>query len=362
MLKQYAVGFDPGNSETSLVVLFPEDEQKTQTLPSFVSRGSSDQLERFRSMSGRSLLMPSTAGLQPGEYVVANDDTGTSEYFVGELAMSQGSAATSARGDISRYWSHISRLLLLTALGSVIPDAEFEASVVTGLPIETYSDQNRRKVRSYLEGDYRYVLNWRERRAVVQVEKVIMEGAGAMIAYGDDCPARQAVIDVGGRTTDLYTADGQMPLIPLCRGATLGVELAAVLLNATVQARCGRGLSPQEMRKILRATVGSGQYSPVYVNGQEISPIDLHQWTEEALRGVGRDIATFASQTWANDELGGVATDMARVLLVGGGAYYFYRDIAKLIPHVTVPQQAELANALGYAALARHLLLRRGSL
>jgi hypothetical protein len=52
---------------------------------------------------------------------------------------------------------------------------------------------------------------------------------------------------------------------------------------------------------------------------------------------------------------------MARVLLVGGGAYYFYREIAPLIPHVTVPQQPELANALGYAALARHLRVRRES-
>ncbi len=359
MLKQYDVGFDPGNSETSLVVVFPEGEQKTQILPSFVSRGSSDQLERFRSMSGRSLVTPSAAGPQSGEYVIAHGDTGTSEYFVGELAMSQGSAATSARGDISRYWSHVSRLLLLTALGSVIPDAEFEAFVVTGLPIETYSDQNRRKVGTYLEGDHRYVLNRRERRAIVRMEKVIMEGAGAMIAFGDDRPIRQAVMDIGGRTTDLYTANGQVPLVALCGGIALGVELAADLLSNTMQARCGRSLATQETRALLRATVGNGYYLPIYANGQEVSPIDLHLWTEEALRSVGRDIATFVSQTWTNSELGTVASDMARVLLVGGGAYYFYPEIAKLIPHVTVPHQPELANALGYTALARHLRLRR---
>ena len=111
----------------------------------------------------------------------------------------------------------------------------------------------------------------------------------------------------------------------------------------------------------MRSTVGSGQYSPVYAGGQEISPIDLCRWTEEALRTVGRDIATFVSQTWTNSELGAVATDIAQVLLVGGGAYYFFRDIANLIPHLTVPQQPELANALGYAALARHLQGQRES-
>jgi hypothetical protein len=251
--------------------------------------------------------------------------------------------------------------LLLTLTGALIPEAEYEVHVVTGLPIETYSDQNRRKVRSCLEGEHRYLLNGRERRALIYVEQVIMEGAGAMIACGDDRPVRQAVLDVGGRTTDLYTANGQAPLIALCRGAALGVELAADLLNATVQARCGRGLTSQESRAVLRTTVGRGQYPAIYANGQEVSPLEVRQWIEEALRSVGRDLVTFVSQTWTSSERGSVATEMARVLLVGGGAYYFYREIAPLIPHVTVPQQPELANALGYAALARHLRVRRES-
>jgi hypothetical protein len=304
VLRLYDIGFDPGNSETSVAVIYPDGNQKVRTCPSYFCRGSYDSLARFRTVSGRGQSIQPSEILQLDEHVLTYPDTGASEYYVGELALSQGKGASSARGDISRYWSVIVLLLLLTTLGLCIPEDEYEAHVVVGVPIETYSDQNRRKVRNCLEGDHRYRLNGRQRRAVVYVEKIIMEGAGAMIAAGDDRPVRQAVIDVGGRTTDLYSADGQMPLIPLCGGTALGVELAADLLNATVQARCGRGLTPQEMRKILRATVGSGQYSPVYVNGQEVSPIDLHQWTEEALRSVGRDIATFVSQTWANGELG----------------------------------------------------------
>jgi len=362
VLKQYDVGFDPGNSETAVVIIDPDGSRKARICPSYVCRGSYDALARFRMMSGNGQSVHPSEVLQPDEYVLTYPDTGTSEHYVGELALSQGKGASSARGDISRYWSPIVLLLLLTIVGLCIPDDEYEAHVVVGVPIETYSDQNRRKVRHCLEGEHCYLLNGQRRRAIVSVEKVIMEGAGAMIAHGDDRAVRQVVIDVGGRTTDLYTANGQAPLIPLCRGASLGVELAAELLNATMQARCNRALTPQETRSVLRATVGSSQYPPIHANGQEISPIDLRLWTEEALRNVGRDITTFVSQTLANGELGAVATDMAKVLLVGGGAYYFYRDIAKLIPHVTVPQQPELANALGYAALARHLLLRRGSL
>lgn len=362
MTIQYDVGYDPGNSETSVAVVNPDGNQRVLTCPSYFCRGNYDALARIRTMSGRGQSIHPSEVLKSEEYVLTYPDTGASEYYVGELALSQGKGASSARGDISRYWSLIVLLLLLTVLGVCISDDEYEVHIVVGVPIETYSDQNRRKVRNYLEGEHSYILNGRRRRAVIYVERVITEGAGAMIAYGDGRPVRQGVIDVGGRTTDLYTADGQAPLIQLCRGTALGVELAADLLNATVQSRCGRTLTQQETQSILRAIVGGSQFQHIYANGREISSIDLRRWTEEALRSIGSDIATFASQVWANDELGGVATDMAKVLLVGGGAYFFYQDIAKLIPHVTVPEQPELANAFGYAALARHLRLRREGL
>lgn len=125
-----------------------------------------------------------------------------------------------------------------------------------------YNEQNRLKVRKALEGEYHFTLNGRERRVVIQVAKVIMEGAGAMIAAGDERLLRQAVIDIGGRTTDLYTADGQMPLIPLCKGAALGVELVGDIVSRTFQERFGRSLTVQETRSILRAVVGNSPIHP----------------------------------------------------------------------------------------------------
>ena len=359
MLRQYDIGFDPGNSETAAVVSDPDGNQSALAFPSYISRGDTESLVRFRAMVGGGQATHPREVLQADEHVLTYPAGGGSEYYVGELAMSQGKGASSARGDINRYWSFLALALLLTIAGLLIPDREFAVRVVTGLPIETFSEPNRRKVRSCLEGDHHYLLDGEQRRAIVYVEKVIMEGAGAMIACGDSRPVRQAVIDVGGRTTDLYTTQGQTPLIPLCRGTALGVELAGDLLNATVQTQCDRLLTPLEVRSVLRASVGSGQFPPIYAHGQEVNSIDLHRWTEEALRSVGRDIAVYAGQTWANDELGGVATDMARVVLVGGGAYYTHPEIVRLIPYVTIAQQPELANALGYAALARHLRQRR---
>lgn len=350
-MRRYYAGFDPGNSETSLIAITSEGQQSRITIPSYAARGSSHELKRFRQMTSSR-----TADVfQPEEFVLVCPEVDHAEYFIGVLAMNQSRAATSARRDINRYWSPFALRLLLTAVGALLPDTEFEVALVTGIPIESYSDQNRRKVRAALEGEHHFSLNGHKRLAVVSVEAVIMEGAGAMIACGEERSIRQAVIDIGGRTTDLYTADGQMPLIPLCKGAALGVEMAAEMLSHTFEVQAGRALTLQEMRQLMRSAVGNSQYPLLYVNGQEISVIDLHRWAEDALRSVGRDITTFLSQTWASGELGAVATDLAKVLLVGGGAYAFYHDIARLIPHVTVPPQPELANALGYAELALHL-------
>ena len=359
MLNSSDFGFDYGNSETCAVSISSNGEQRALAFPSFISGGSLTELIRFRSMAGAGQENPPADVLQPGEYILSSLNGEASEYFVGSLALSQGRLATAARGDPRRYWSPRALQLLLTSAGALLTEPEFELHVVTGIPIETYSEQNRRRVREALEGEHRFTLNGQQRTAFVHVEKVIMEGAGAMIAFGDHRTIRQAVMDIGGRTTDLYAAEGQAPLIPLCRGMALGVELAADVLTQNIQARYGRTLTPKESQAILRAVVGNGHMPPIYMHSQELNPNDLRQWTEEALRSVGRDIVTFVSQTWTNSELGMVATDIAKVLLVGGGAYYFRRDIATIIPHVIVPPQPELANALGYSELARQVRRRR---
>lgn len=129
-------------------------------------------------------------------------------------------------------------------------------------------------------------------------------------------------------------------------------------MSQTIQDLYGRDLTIQERQDIVKAAGGSAAYPSLYANGQEINAVDLKQWTEDALQSVGRDITTFVSQSWATSEHGSVGTDLAKVSLVGGGAYAFHAIIARLLPHITVPPQPELANALGYAELARYMQSR----
>lgn len=354
-LPTYAYGHDFGNAETSGVI-FDGVLRQTITLPSATAPG------RFESLAGLRAAMRGDEHDTPGprlganEYVLNYENT---EWFVGELALTQSRAGTSARGDISRYWSPRSLHLLLAASGTLVPVPEYHLDVVTGLPIETFTTETRKQVKAALEGNHHFLLNGESKRAVVRVLAVVMEGAGALIAHGSASSMTQAVIDIGGRTTDLFVAEGQQPIQHLCKGKDLGIEVAADLVSSRFHARYYRPLKPQELRTLFHAHAHHQPYPALYVNGSRVSDADMHRMVTDVLATLGREIASFVGTIWNNSETGAVGSDLARVLLVGGGAYYLADMLKARIAHLTVPPRPEWANALGYAALAQELVRKR---
>ena len=73
------------------------------------------------------------------------------------------------------------------------------------------------------------------------------------------------------------------------------------------------------------------------------------------MREVGEDMRSRISRAWRSSEHGKVATDAARVLAIGGGAYYFAPLLRDMLPHLEVPRHAEVANAQGYLAIGQQL-------
>jgi plasmid segregation protein ParM len=358
MMPVYAYGHDYGNAETGGVLFDRTMMQHALTLPSATALGSLYELAGMRSALGESFTDRPAAALQKGEYVLESNGD---EWFVGELALKQTRHATTARGDISRYASIRSLHLLLVVSAALIPPSvkEYHLDVVTGLPVETFSNADlRRKVRQALEGEHRFSLNGVQRLAVVRVRNIIMEGAGALIAYGVDGEITQGCIDVGGRTTDLFVAEGQLPILPRCTGRDLGIEAAADQLSARFQARYHRPLKLSELRDILRAHAQRRAYPVISANGAQVNTYELRQWTEQALANLGNEIASFIGSAWNASESGAVGSDIGRVLLVGGGAYYVVEPLRARISHLVVSPHPELANALGYAALANELSQR----
>ncbi len=223
-------------------------------------------------------------------------------HAVGDLALQQSIEIYHGRGDIQRYSSKYSLRGLLTIAATLIPDEEFGLYVVAGLPTETYikNPAMRNTIKTQLDGTYHFMLKGTPplRSVTVEIATVVMEGAGALIAYGDKSSsktAESAVIDIGGRTTDLYVARGQVPVIEYCKGKPLGVELATQMMIDAFENKHDRPLSLLEAREIMHAYASQGEisYPEISAYGKTIGKYDLERLAKEAVTQVGSEIASF---------------------------------------------------------------------
>ncbi len=289
-------------------------------------------------------------------------------YAVGELALQQAVDVYHGRGDIQRYASKYSLRGLLAVAARLIPDAEFGLYVVTGLPAETYIKNMalRNNIKAALDGTHVFTMdNGRTfRRITVEVATVVMEGAGALIFYGDKSMSKtteSAVIDIGGRTTDLYVARGQVPVTDYCKGKPLGLESATQMLMDTFESKYDRSLSLLEAREIMYTYASNGHtsYPDIAVYGRAVSAYVLEQLATEAVTQVGSEIVSFIASAWRQSDRDAVAASFKPVLHIGGGVYYFYDLLKQRIPHLSRPDDPIHANALGYCSLAGRFLIRK---
>jgi Actin like proteins N terminal domain len=224
-------GLDPGNSEATGTVA-PSGKGSVLTIPSDIGTGSLRELTRIRGGSGQQVRLDS------GECVL---EVAGSSAFVGTLALEQSANASTARGDVSRYWSgHTLRLLMVLA-GTPIKEPTFTLRIVTDLPVTVWDHESTvPQVQQSLCGTHSFALNGQPRRMSVEAVMVVMEGAGALAVHGlaDDVP--QAVIDIGGRTTELFWAQGQRPVLPRCTGFDRGVGDVGDALAAWFLTQYGR--------------------------------------------------------------------------------------------------------------------------
>lgn len=326
------IGFDPGNSESTLTWR-QGAVSRHLTIPSFVGSGRLQELRRVRSAAGGGALRRDEVALV---YHGAS-------HFVGQLAIDESRDATAARNDVSRYWNgHTIRLLLALAAQANITGA---VRVMTGLPVSAWTPESKRLVQQSLIGEHLYTVNGKDRSLVVEAAGVMMEGA-AVLASAPLVDAPQAVIDIGGRTTDLFWSYGVRPVAQRCHAAEIGVERAGDLLRQETLEKHGRELTDQELRSILHACV-TGRAPHVFNRG---APLVLNGSLDAALATVGQQIVSYVGARWGDDR-GVVASEAARVVLIGGGAHYFGEVLRSAIPHLEIPKAPELANALGYLAV-----------
>src|SRR5262245_12067428 len=168
------------------------------TIPAEIGAGQLRDLQRIRGGAG------AKGRLASGEYVLEVDGA---SFFVGRLALEQSAEASSARGDVGRYWSGRTLRLLMVLAGILIKEPNFTLRVVTGLPMTVWDMATTvQRVQHSLCGTHNFRLNDHARIMTVEAVLVVMEGAGALAIHGvaEDVP--QAVVDTGGRTTNLFWA------------------------------------------------------------------------------------------------------------------------------------------------------------
>ena len=289
----YAYGHDFGNSETCGALSPPVGTSHVLTLPSALSPGTYDDL--IQKVNGSS----ATGNLLS----ILNDKAHTIEvrgkhWYVGELAIDQAPpnikiADLTARGDISRYWSDRNLAFLLTTSGTLIADREYGLTIVTNLPIATHNEANVQQVKATLSGDHTFVLDGRSRIAHIRVMKTIMEGAGAAIAYGPGGQTKVGIIDIGGRTTDIYLVKGQLPIQEQCGSLDVGVESASDAIVTAFERRFAYPLSPSDARALLFCYTRGKDYQAIAtVMNAELDSSSIDQLIREQLRETGQKMLT----------------------------------------------------------------------
>jgi plasmid segregation protein ParM len=353
-MKWYPYGHDFGNAEIGGVTVLEEQGTVSRSIPTAFATIDTQALRGL--------------GIDTSTSLVLRQRSEAISYAIGDLALEQYAEPWTGHGFIQRYSSPYSLRGLLAVAASLIPDPEFGLSVVTGLPAETYikNMDMRQTIKKALDGTYTFTIdggqNWRT--VHVEIALVVMEGAGALIAYGDKTTAKtteSAVIDIGGRTTDLYVARGQVPQTEYCKGKPLGVESATQLLMNAFEGQFRRPLSRSEARRMMRAAASGGlvAYPEVTVYGRPIDSPQVERLTKEAITQVGTEIVSFVASTWRQSDQGAVAASFKPVLTIGGGVYYFYSVLKEQIPHLARTTDPIHANARGYCTLAARLLDRK---
>jgi len=247
----YYAGFDPGSGEATLSLSSADGIEPGASLlsiPSFVADGNASGL-----LESRSRISSQTLGqvLREDEYVIQYQDQ---DYYVGKLAIADGTNATNALGDKGRYEGLHSQMLLFALVAALIPETEVELRLVTALPVKLYDKEMRKNVKRNLEGYYRFTANGIERELVVKVGAVIMEGQGVLFHHSDEASEEQAVIDIGERTVDLVALDNAgNPLLRFCGGAVLGVGQVVDELVESIRQTYGRMITPNMAHRVLRA-------------------------------------------------------------------------------------------------------------
>lgn len=275
------------------------------------------------------------------------------EFFVGELAR-RGGMGASFTLEAWKIGHQNTQVLLATAAALLLPVGVATIHLATGLPYEDYRHQRQamEEMLKVFRAEVEFLggpLTGEGRTVRFYQITVFPQAAGAVYASLDTQTLAQvagsgrliSVVDVGYKTTDVVTfeAGHTFRLRPDLSGTVdQGISDLERRLLAVFTEKTGRRLDPARAGRLL-------EEGGIDLGGRFLDLREEISRTREALAGLIRDKV----RTIWRDQ----ADFIWRVYLVGGGCVYLAERLQKLHASTCLVEDAQLANARGFLAVAR---------
>jgi plasmid segregation protein ParM len=284
-----------------------------------------------------------TSAKYPGEQISVEDG----EYFVGNLALSQGDPAELLRldgrtGNDDSFGMSFRRMMMQVALAKILPYHEDEVIYIvinTGLPVAHMQDAPLLK--KALSGVYHirtnnasFTVHVTEVRVMPQPygslysQQINPDGTMNALHVAEVC----SVVDVGFFTVDLTLDKSTEYIDEQSDSVAVGIHVAHRRLTHKMDAHYRTTFPSDVIDDLLRT-------GKVKVRNK---PMSHHEDVAEALQPVIDAVIAAMNRLWES----GIFIDV--IYVVGGGAAVVIDAIKKVYPHAVMLADAQMSNARGY--------------
>ncbi len=265
------------------------------------------------------------------------------KYFIGNLANKQSDIVMSTLSQ-SRVNSIEHEALICTALGLLNPQGD-ALNIVTGLPINEYSDDMKEKLTNHLKGSHVFMLNEKPYFYIINKCKVIPQPFGTIfdqllskqgdILKPDYANTTLGVIDVGFRTSDFAVADKLEYMDRMSSSSNIALSSAYKLITRELNSRYGITKPLYQLDQVVRE-------KEISIKGQKV---DLSPLIKEAFQLTVQNIIGEISLLWNTWEL-----DL--ILITGGGGIALYDYLSGQLDKTILVKSGQFSNVNGYIKMA----------
>jgi len=301
---------------------------------------------------GRSREMENIFGADDSNIESLHVEVGGEEFFVGELARRSGNATFTL--DSEKISHRNTKVLLVTALGLLLPPGQESVYLATGLPYAEYSHQKESFINNFL--GFKTEINFKggPKKGFVQRIKitdilVFPQAAGAIYADMDknyifelaNTNKLLSVVDVGYKTTDVVTFEAEKKFrLRQDMSGTIDAGAGDIekRVNSAFTEKTGRRLDPALTSKLIKE-------NGVFFRGKHI---DLKNEIDVAKREIAQRIIDNVRLIW-NDR----ADFIDNVLLAGGGSILLNDELKKIHYMTDSVFDEQFANCKGFLEVAK---------